>query len=203
MRELAAALAALLPGAGTGWADPVITRPGDMPPGAVAARRAEFAAGRAAAAMAMQGLGLTALPVATGPDRAPVWPAGVVGSITHTRAVALAAVARAGALGIDAERVGAVVPDLWDTVLTPVERALADVDPALATVIFCAKEAVYKAQYPITGQLFGFDRLEVTLHGDTFAARFSRATGPIAQGTLWAGRYADVAGHIIAAVHIS
>ncbi len=203
MRELAAALAAMVPGAGIGWADPLTTAPGDVPAGAVATRRAEFAAGRAAAAMAMQALCVPVGVVPVGPDRAPVWPAGLVGSITHTRAVALSAVARGGSLGIDAELAGAVAPDVWDTVLNPAERALAQDDPAMATVIFCIKEAVYKAQYPLTGLLFGFDRLDVTLHGGAFAAQFTAATGPIAQGSVWAGRYGDAAGHIIAAVHIT
>jgi 4'-phosphopantetheinyl transferase EntD len=201
MRELAAALAAMLPGAQVGWADPVTTPPGDLPPGAVALRRAEFAAGRAAAAMAMAGLGLPVQAVPMGPDRAPVWPGGLVGSITHTRKAALAAVARSGALGIDAEQVGAVTPDLWDTVLHPSERGVVAQDAALATVIFCAKEAVYKAQYPVTGELFGFDRLEITLMETTFAARFTATTGPVAAGTLWHGAHAQSAGHVLAALH--
>ena len=73
--------------------------------------------------------------------------------------------------------------------------------PALATVIFCAKEAVYKAQYPATGLLFGFDRLHVTLGVGVFSARFLAATGPIAAGVVWTGRFAQVAGHVITAIH--
>ena len=203
MRELAAALAAMLPQAAVGWADPATTPPGDQPIGAVALRRAEFAAGRAAVVKAMGGLGLPVMAVPMGADRAPVWPAGITGSITHTRAVALAAVTRGGVLGIDAELEGAVAPDLWETILTRAERAVVAGDPALATVIFCAKEAVYKAQYPVTGALFGFDRLEVTLDEGAFAARFTAKTGPIVAGTVWYGQYANIAGHIIAAIHIA
>ena len=201
MRDLAASLAAMLPGAGIGWADPLATPPGDLPLGAVAVRRAEFAAGRAAAMMAMQALGVPLARVGVAPDRAPIWPPGLTGSITHTRAVALAAVARVGALGIDVEQVGAVGPDLWDTVLNPAEQAVAKADPLRATIIFCAKEAVYKAQYPQTGLLFGFDRLEVTLQDGSFAARFTAKTGVIAKDTVWHGRYAGQAGHVLAAVH--
>ena len=201
MRELAAALAALLPGAGIGWADPRTTPPGDVPLGAIAARRAEYAAGRAAAAMAMQALGVPVRPVDMAPDRAPVWPAGIMGSITHARSLALAAVARDGAIGIDLELSGSVTPDLWDTLLSADERALAKAEPAFATVIFCAKEAVYKAQYPHTGLLFGFDRLEVTLTNGTFAARFTAPTGTIRQGAVWQGHYVLQSGHVLVAVH--
>jgi 4'-phosphopantetheinyl transferase EntD len=197
MREIAKALSALLPGAGVGWADPRVTQPGDQPHGATEIRRCEFAAGRAAAAQALSAFGV-ADPVPAGPDRAPIWPTGLSGSITHTREVALAIVVQGGTVGIDLEPEGAATPDLWPEILLPEELPLAEATPALATAIFCAKEAVYKAQYPTTRLLFGFDRLAITLGPTTFTARFTAPTGSIAQGTEWTGHLIRAQGHVLA-----
>ena len=74
---------------------------------AVSRRVAEFHAGRFCAATALRALEVDGA-VATGADRAPIWPAGVVGSITHTNRFAAAAVAldtRARAIGLDTEHV--------------------------------------------------------------------------------------------------
>jgi 4'-phosphopantetheinyl transferase EntD len=193
MRDLADALAALLPEAGIGWADPRLTPPGDLPTGAIETRRREFAAGRAAAAQAMARFGVTA-PVAMGDDRAPIWPDGLSGSITHTRSIALAVVLRAGPIGIDLEPEGAVSPDLAPEILLPDERA----DPALATAIFCAKEATFKAQYPLTKAMFGFDRIAIDITDNSFTARFTADTGPITAGTIWTGHLIRAEGHILA-----
>jgi 4'-phosphopantetheinyl transferase EntD len=197
MRDLAAALTALLPGAGIGWADPRATPPGDLPKGAIAARRAEFAAGRAAAGQALVSLGISA-EVPMGHDRAPVWPDGIAGSITHTKTIALAVVAKGGQIGIDLEPEGAVTTDLWSDILLPEERTLAVENPALATRIFCAKEAVFKAQYPLTKLLFGFDRILITPRDHSFTARFMADTGPIPAGTLWSGHVIAAEGHLLA-----
>ena len=88
--DLAAALARVLPpGVAVAVEDPAASAEGmfDAEARAVAravpARRAEFAAGRRAAHRAMERLGVPAAPVAMGSDRAPVWPPGVIGSISH------------------------------------------------------------------------------------------------------------------------
>ncbi len=193
MRDLAAALAGLVPGAGVGWANPRSTPPGDLPVGAVEFRRREFAAGRAAAAQAMAVLGVEGK-VSVGDDRAPIWPGGLSGSITHTRDIALAIVQHGGAIGVDLEPEGAVTPDLWPEILLPFEMA----NVTDATAIFCAKEAVFKAQYPLTRQMFGFDRIAITLQGRAFIARFMADTGSIPAGTLWPGHLIRADGHILA-----
>jgi 4'-phosphopantetheinyl transferase EntD len=197
MRELASALSALLPAAGIGWADPRLTPPGDLPAAATEARRREFAAGRTAAAHALAALGIVA-DVPMGPDRAPIWPERICGSITHTRTIALAVALKGGSIGIDLETDGAVTPDLWPEILLPEERALASQNPALATQLFCAKEAVFKAQYPLTKAMFGFDRIHITPHGPTFTARFMATTGPLSEGTTWRGHLIRAESHILA-----
>src|SRR5687768_1275114 len=74
---------------------------------AVESRRRDFTAGRVCARRAMADLGLPTVPVPSADDRSPVWPADVVGTITHTRGYAAAAAARAAevrSVGMDAEQ---------------------------------------------------------------------------------------------------
>jgi 4'-phosphopantetheinyl transferase EntD len=120
---------------------------------AVEKRRRDFALGRtcARAALAKLDHGDAIIPIGEG--GAPIWPAGILGSITHTRgyAAALAADARRfRGIGVDAERVGGVTLDLWPRLFDEAERdQLMTLDGAkramLATMFFSAKETVYKA----------------------------------------------------------
>lgn len=119
--------------------------------GAAPKRRRDFALGRACAHAALAELDLDKGPIARAGNGAPVWPAGLVGSITHTPGYAAALVARAAdfaGLGVDAELVGGVTPDLWPRLFGGGEReALAQrADSSrLATILFSAKEACHKA----------------------------------------------------------
>ena len=116
-------------------------------------RRRDFALGRACARAALVQLGHGEVLIGIGEGGAPLWPAGVVGSITHTAgyAAALAAEARLfSGVGVDAERVGGVTQDLWPRLFDTAERehlmTLVAADRAVrATMLFGAKEACYKA----------------------------------------------------------
>jgi 4'-phosphopantetheinyl transferase EntD len=172
-------------------------------------RRAEFSAGRAAARQAMRQLGLADHAVPSAPDRAPIWPAALVGSIAHDRQLAVAALARSAdcvSLGVDLEPALPLDPDLVPTVCTPSERAqITGRDKGLlARLIFSAKEAVYKAQYPLTGLLFDFDRLEIDLNpsAGVFSARFTAPTGRFAAGAILQGRFARDRDHLVTGVPI-
>ncbi len=123
---------------------------------AVEKRRREFRAGRACARRALQVLGLSTDILSVGPDRAPVWPAGVVGSITHSGDFCAAAVAWREAfagIGIDAERRRAIGPELVSRICTPAEqRWIKSAAPPpdgssgdWPTLVFSAKECLYKA----------------------------------------------------------
>lgn len=156
---------------------------------AVDKRRWEFRAGRHCARRALGELGLAATAVPSGPDRAPVWPSDIVGSITHTgageRAYAAAVVARVDevrALGVDAELSEPLADDLLPRVLLPAEQAFVDSleEPRrglVAMLHFSAKEAFYKCQYPLTGRFLGFQDVEVTfeLERNQFLARLHDA----------------------------
>lgn len=173
----------------------------------IPARRAEFSAGRAAAHAAMRGLGLPPLPVLAQADRSPLWPDGLCGSISHDRAHCLAAVARTADLagiGLDLEPDTPLSTDLWDSVLLPVEVdwLIAQPHPGLmAKVMFSAKEAAYKAQYPQSKTLFGFEAMEISVSGDdAFTATFRQSVPGFAAGDRLAGRYVLAEGRILTVV---
>lgn len=121
-------------------------------------RIAEFAAGRSCARRALAELGITNFALDANADRSPRWPENIAGSITHTRGFCAAVVGRTPPLrgiGIDAETIGRVTPDIHHLIFDAEEaRALATLDVATRmraqTIVFSAKEAFYKCQYPIT-----------------------------------------------------
>lgn len=135
-------------------------------------RRREFAAGRRAARAAMAELGLPPAPILRGPQREPLWPDGLTGSIAHCDTLCIAAVSRTHrSLGLDIEEATPLDTDLEETICTPSERAWLDTlsagDRGLAAKrIFSAKEALFKAQYPVTGQMIGFDAVSLRLTSD-------------------------------------
>ncbi|MBE1294413.1 MAG: 4'-phosphopantetheinyl transferase superfamily protein [Rhodobacteraceae bacterium] len=173
-------------------------------------RRREFAAGRQAARLAMQTLGLPEQAVPTRPDRAPQWPRGLTGSITHdaTSCVAILGANRHfRALGIDVEPDAPLHDDLTAEICLPQERAWLEEVPAprralMARRLFCAKEAVYKAQYPLTQTLFGFDTIQITLNvrNTGFTARFMHSVGEVPEGTVLSGQCGTGGGHVLAMV---
>ncbi|OIQ30619.1 MAG: phosphopantetheinyl transferase [Alphaproteobacteria bacterium MedPE-SWcel] len=181
-----------------------------LSPNAVEKRRREFAAGRAAAHRAMRALNLTPAPILIGPKRAPVWPNGLVGSITHCRSCALAALApdhRFLGLGLDVEEDTPLATDLWPSIASPQEQdwMTRQTDPGQAgKLLFSAKEAAYKAQYARSRKYFGFDGLELSIDAETrsFQATFTGDQAPYRRGDQLHGRFAIGAGVIITAVTI-
>jgi 4'-phosphopantetheinyl transferase EntD len=172
--------------------------------GSVPRRVAEFAAGRAAARRAMAALGLAPAPIPMGADRAPVWPEGLAGSISHAAGVAVAALRRGGGLGLDVEEDAALEPALWPLICTPAELAAAPMADRGRHVrrVFAAKEAVYKAQYAVSRRLIGFDAVEVRFDATGFRARFTRHEAPFAAGDELCGRLVCAEGLILAGVAV-
>lgn len=175
---------------------------------AVPSRRREFAAGRVAATQAMRALGLQPMPVRMAEDRSPVWPEGVVGSISHSRSLAAAAVARSAgsirAVGLDIEEAEGLDAGLIGEICLGPERAWLEMQPLedrglLAKAIFSAKEAAYKCQYPLTRAMFGFEVIEIDLQmaQGRFFARFTDEVGPFRRGDVIRGKVGLGAGHIV------
>jgi len=147
--------------------------------GATEGRRREFATARHCAHMALARLGIAAVPILRGAKHEPLWPEGVVGSITHCRGYRAAAVALTEnmmTVGIDAEP-GAPLPDgVERRILRDEERQwLAGAPPGVPwdRVIFSAKEAIYKAWFPVTRRWLGFEDAIVRIdpEGGVFDAR--------------------------------
>ena len=180
-------------------------------------RLLEFCAGRFCARAALASLGMRPEPVGRGTDRAPIWPAGVTGSITHVsgreHGFAAAAVARSSelrAVGLDAELDVPLDDDLHAIVLTPSERArLEAAAPSertfLAKLSFSAKEAVYKCQYTLTREFLEFTDVEVEsdLSQSTFRATFMRPiAGVFPRGSSLTGRFTRQQGLIVTGVEL-
>lgn len=182
---------------------------------AVGHRRAEFTTVRTCARIALAELGVGPVPVLSGPKREPLWPAGVVGSITHCDGYRAAAVARAAdvvSLGIDAEPHRALPDGILDRVSLPAERAhLRSLPPGphWDRLLFSAKESVYKTWFPLAGRWLGFEDAEITFQPGTdplrggFVARLLVADRPIVAGaplTILPGRYAVGGGLLVTAI---
>lgn len=174
-------------------------------------RAREFAAGRTFARRALASLGATPGPLPVGPNRAPLWPRGFVGSITHVSGYAAAVVGRANdvrSLGVDIEDSGRFDPWLVEQVFSPSERLLhlpGAAPPELRRVgalVFSAKEAVYKALSALGEVRIRF--ADCTIEADSEAGAFV-AYLPSASGVPWgdgpiAGRFAWSAGLVGTAV---
>ena len=134
-------------------------------------RRAEFLAGRLCAQRALLRLqGRVSVP-SIGPDRAPLWPNGAVGSITHSDNWAAALVAKQAqffGVGIDMERYlsNEDGQKLAGALLTANERErlnglTVEQFALMVTVIFSLKESLFKALYPLVGKHFYFEDAEL------------------------------------------
>ncbi|MCM0678286.1 4'-phosphopantetheinyl transferase superfamily protein, partial [Micromonospora phytophila] len=150
---------------------------------AVESRRRDFTAGRVCARRAMAALGVPPVAVPAAADRSPVWPAGVVGTITHTRGYCAAAAARATeirSVGMDAERHKELNPGVRRLICLPEEEQRCARLPAGTSwpaVLFSAKETVYKVWHPVVGTWLDFHDALVELDADagTFTARIAQA----------------------------
>ena len=179
---------------------------------AVATRRAEFTTARSCAREALASLGAPAEAVPVGEERAPVWPAGVVGSITHTRGFRGAAVAWRSvvrSVGIDAEVHDALPDGVLEAVSSPGERDVVErlsaerPDVWWDRLLFSAKESVYKTWFPLTGRWLGFEDAELVPAQDgTFVARLL-VEGPTVDGAVvssFEGRWAVADGILATAI---
>jgi 4'-phosphopantetheinyl transferase EntD len=183
---------------------------------AVETRRREYAAVRSCARACLRRLGYPDVPILPGAGGAPTWPAGVQGSMTHCTGYAAAAVGsdrRISAIGIDAEPDAPLSDGVLDLVATPAERdRLAAIEPAPDSpnwdrLLFSAKEAVYKAWFPLVGEWLDHQEAEIHFHPHetTFTALLSR-DGLIVNGRhihRLHGRWAMTRGILVAAVIVA
>ncbi|MGU3433450.1 4'-phosphopantetheinyl transferase family protein [Actinomycetes bacterium M1A6_2h] len=164
---------------------------------AVEKRRREFVSARHCARQAMTRLGVDQAPILRGDMGSPQWPSGVVGSLTHTdgyRAAALGHALAVRSIGIDAEPHEALPDGVLGAVSIEEERTwlstVRDDTVHWDKLLFCAKEATYKAWFPLTGRWLGFEDAHITFdkdpaNGDDITGTFH--TDLLIPGTTTAG----------------
>jgi 4'-phosphopantetheinyl transferase EntD len=176
---------------------------------AVGKRQAEFGTARLCARQALAQLGLAPCALVPYSDRSPRWPEGIVGTISHTTeccAVAVASVRHFTGLGLDVELDTALERGLESTICTDQERnwlnRFSDAERGrLGKLLFCAKEAFYKCQYPTTKTLIGFQDVEFKLDLDAGAfvvIKLKKVSGEWGFVSRIVGRFRREAGLLVA-----
>lgn len=180
----------------------------------VAKRRNEFVTVRHCARVALGQLGFPPVPILKGDKGQPCWPDGVVGSLTHTQGYRGAVIGRSSAVrsvGIDAEPHGVLPDGVLNAVSLPAERHEIGALPGELhwdRILFCAKEATYKAWFPLTERWLGFEDAHITFGVDpsgvtgTFVSRIlidpaARSGPPL---TELAGRWSVDGGLALTAI---
>jgi 4'-phosphopantetheinyl transferase EntD len=144
-------------------------------PRAVERRRVYFSMGRAAARDALAELGIYGVAIGRGASGEPLWPDGIVGAISHAGDLAIAVVGQQrdyAGLGIDIEQLSrGLTARAARLVCTPAEMEWVnpEADTTRLTMLFSAKEAVFKALFPIEGVWLGFGDAELTWHPERCA----------------------------------
>jgi 4'-phosphopantetheinyl transferase EntD len=151
----------------------------------VAKRRSEFVTVRYCARQALGQLGLPPVPILKGDKGEPCWPDGVVGSLTHCQGFRGAVVGLrtdVRSVGIDAEPHDVLPKGVLDAISLYDERRELTALPAgqhWDRILFCAKEATYKAWFPLTHRWLGFEDAHIT-----FTVDGSGAAGTFASAIL-------------------
>jgi len=181
---------------------------------AVESRRREFAAGRTCARMALAALGASIQPILRGSQREPLWPDGIVGSITHCEGYSAAVAARCSdivSIGIDVEPNQPLPEEVLGVIARKEEIESL---PRISTppicwdrLLFSAKESMYKAWYPLMKCWLGFDEVSLELDPDRgrFKATILAPTFPTqgSRGFQIRGRFLAQQDYIVTSVIIA
>ncbi|ALB71495.1 4'-phosphopantetheinyl transferase [Cronobacter muytjensii ATCC 51329] len=178
---------------------------------AVVRRQAEHLAGRMAAVAALRDAGAKPGVPGIGAHREPRWPAGFTGSITHTGNRAWATViATPGSIGLDVETVMAspTAEELASGIIDAQERTLLERTPlpfaSALTLVFSAKESLFKALFPHVGHWFGFACARVVaLEESRLTLRLACALGPFSQGQCFTLHWQQDAQQILTLLRVA
>jgi 4'-phosphopantetheinyl transferase EntD len=180
---------------------------------AIDRRKREHAIGRSCARRALTRLGFAARPILSGPKREPLWPDGVVGSITHCHGYSAAAVAKSSQLltiGIDAEEHAPLPAGVLERIALPEEREWLSAAPPGThwdRLLFSAKEATYKAYYPLAKAWLGFEQAAITFAAGTSTFRVRLLVEPVHAGSRtlrgFEGRFAIQSNWVLTAIAVA
>jgi 4'-phosphopantetheinyl transferase EntD len=171
-------------------------------------RRLEFTAGRLCVRKALMQLGIENFPLLVGNNREPIWPAGIVGSISHTEGYCAVAVARKcpiETLGLDVELIRRLSRDCLRQICTQselvwVDSLLSDKRQENVALLFSAKECLYKCQYPISRTWLDFQDVAITINpdkGEFNATLLINAGGFFERGVPFRGKYLFRRGYVL------
>nr|WP_244264020.1 4'-phosphopantetheinyl transferase superfamily protein [Corynebacterium ciconiae] len=176
---------------------------------AVPVRQSEFGDARWCAHEALKKLGRdSGEPILRGERGVPLWPEAVAGSMTHTDGLRAAVVAprrEVQSLGLDAEPAASLPRGVLSSIARPSELPQLDElesqgIPCADRLLFCAKEATYKAWFPLTHRWLDFDQAEIDVRSDgTFISYLLARPTPV---PFMMGRWEIRSGFIIAAIAV-
>lgn len=178
---------------------------------AIERRKHEFRAGRRLARQALARLHTPACALPSGPNREPVWPGHLVGSISHsTDRCVVAAGLRASfdSIGIDIEADQPLPPGIPDMVFTAEElrrRREPGIAPTPDALTFSAKESIFKCLFPLVGEYFDFKDVSVRFEpgAHSFSARLTPSLARVIPSDRLHGLYRQTDGHVLTLVYVS
>lgn len=193
------------------WEKPLIMAEEELIVTACTKRKREFRAGRNCAHAALDILGLPRQPILRDSNRAPCWPEGYQGSISHCKDLCLAACTSKNpimSLGLDVEPLAPLSPEVEGYIYTSNEleyfHSLSRKLPE--RLVFSAKESLYKCLYPLINQFFGFHAVEIVLDDRKQLFNF-HSTGQIEfnipDHLQFHGRYLVTKTHLITGCYLS
>lgn len=173
-------------------------------------RKAEFGDARWCAHQALRDLGQwDNEPILRGERGMPLWPQDITGSMTHTegfRAAVVAPKTHVRSMGLDAEPAQPLPREIIGSIARPgempqLEQLLNQGVECADRLLFCAKEATYKAWFPMTHRWLGFEDAEIDLRPDgTFISYLLVRPTPVPFIT---GRWMLEDGYVIAATAVT
>ncbi len=173
-------------------------------------RKAEFGDARWCAHQALSDLGeWNNEPILRGERGMPLWPRDITGSMTHTegfRAAVVAPKSRVRSMGLDAEPAQPLPREVISSIARPgempqLERLQSEGIECADRLLFCAKEATYKAWFPMTRRWLGFEEAEIDIRSDgTFISYLLIRPTPVPFIT---GRWMLDDGYVIAATAVT
>lgn len=136
-------------------------------------RLEQFRAGRFCAVKACEKIGINLTSLAIKDNRAPLWPEKIVGSISHTKDMAICIVSKeAISVGVDIENI--MTNERWNKIKSKIvsddEETIANQNSINPTIIFSAKESLYKLINPLVNVYFDFLEAQIkNISNDSFA----------------------------------